>query len=231
MTAAVGWDRAESIDDVLERMASIESALPHDDGVAYFNRMYAEVTRLVSVAVDGESFEAGEFLERLDVHFANLFFEAYAADLAGTPISPAWEPLFEGRKRENTLPIQFALAGMNAHICHDLPIAVVHTCQEIDVVPECDTPQHTDFTRTNDVLADAQEEIKLWFSSGVIATVDRLGGRVDDGFAAFGIHTARAAAWTTSEILWGLTDNPRLDKLFRGGLRRTVELTSRGILL
>src|SRR4051812_7908976 len=123
MSAVLDWDHAESIDDVLERMAAIETALPHDDGGAYFNRMYAEVTRLVSVAVEGHSFEAGEFLERLDVHFANLFFEAYAADEAGAPISPAWAPLFEGRERENTLPIQFALAGMNAHICHDLPLA------------------------------------------------------------------------------------------------------------
>jgi len=27
------------------------------------------------------------------------------------------------------------------------------------------------------------------------------GGRVDDGFAAFGIHLARAGAWQTSEVL------------------------------
>ena len=230
MTAVVGWDHAESIDDVLERMASIEATLPHDDGVAYFNRMYSEVTRLVSLAVDGQSFEAGEFLERLDVHFANLFFEAYAADLAGTEISPAWAPLFEGRKRENTHPVQFALAGMNAHICHDLPIAVIHTCQEIAVRRSAAHPAQRLHPHQRRARRRAGGD-QLWFSSGAVATVDRLAGRVDDGFAAFGIHVARAAAWTTSEILWGLTDNPRLNDLFRGGLRRTVELTSRGILL
>jgi hypothetical protein len=65
----------------------------------------------------------------------------------------------------------------------------------------------------------------------VIATIDRLGGRVDDGFATFGIHVARAAAWRTSEVLWELSANERLDRLFREGLSRSVELTSRGILL
>ena len=81
------------------------------------------------------------------------------------------------------------------------------------------------------MLADAQEEIKGWFSSGVIATVDQLAGRLDDGFAAFGIHVARAAAWQTSEVLWELSGNERLDRLFREGLSRSVELASRGILI
>jgi hypothetical protein len=226
-----GWDQAASIDDVLERMATIDAALPRKDGVAYFNRMYWQVTRLVDEAVDASAFEAGEFLARLDVHFANLYFAAYAADLAGTHISPAWAPLFESRARDHTHPIQFALAGMNAHISHDLPHAVVDTCVELERAPLDDSPEHSDFTRTNDVLADAQEQIKGWFSSGIIATVDQLGGKVDDGFATFGIHVARAAAWQTSEVLWELSGNERLDRMFREGLSRSVELTSRGILL
>jgi len=231
MVSAGGWDRATSIDDVLERMAAIDAALPREDGVAYFNRMYGEVTRLVDSAVDSHAFEAGDFLTRLDVHFANMYFAAYAADLEGGHVSPAWAPLFESRSREHTLPIQFALAGMNAHISHDLPHAVVDTCRELAKEPLDDSPEHTDFTHTNDVLDKAQEEIKDWFSSGIVAGVDRVGGRVDDGFATFGIHLARAAAWQTSEMLWGLTDNVHLDRIFQAGLSRSVEMTSRGILL
>jgi hypothetical protein len=229
--AIEGWDRAATIDDVAERMAAIDATLPHEDGVAYFNRMYWQVTQLVDKAMDAKSFVAGEFLGRLDVHFANLFFTAYAADLEGREISPAWAPLFEARGRRHTEPIQFALAGMNAHISHDLPHAVVDTCRELAVEPMDDSPEHTDFTQTNDVLAAAQEEIKDWFSTGIVATVDRIGGRVDDGFATFAIHLARAAAWQTSELLWGLADKRDLDRIFRSGLSRTVELTSRGILL
>jgi hypothetical protein len=229
--ATGGWDQAATIDDVIERMAAIDAALPHSDGVAYFNRMYWRVSRLVDEAVDASSFEAGEFLTRLDVRFANLYFAAYATDLAGTTISPAWAPLFESRAREHTHPIHFALAGMNAHISQDLPHAVVGTCVELARQPLDDSPEHSDFTRTNDVLADAQEQIKSWFSSGIIATVDELGGKVDDGFATFCIHVARAAAWQTSEVLWELSANPRLDRLFRDGLSRSVEMTSRGILL
>ena len=226
-----GWARACTIDDVLERMSTIESALPAHDGVATFNRMYRQVTELVDDAVDAGTFGAGDFLARLDVHFANLFFAAYAADLRGEPVPRAWAPLFDARAKPRTHPIQFALAGMNAHISHDLPDAVVVTCRELGVAPVDGSVEHTDFTTTNDVLELAKDEIKGWFSSGIVERLDDLGGRVDDACAMFGIHVARAAAWQVSQLEWDLADNPRLDALFRENLARAVALTSRGILL
>ncbi|MEO6714708.1 MAG: DUF5995 family protein [Mycobacteriales bacterium] len=224
--------QAEDINGVLERMSTIDSTLPAADGVAYFNRMYREVTRLVADAVRGNDFFlAAEFLERLDVNFANLFFAAYADAEAGLTVPPAWAPLFEARDRPDTHPIQFALAGMNAHISHDLAFAVVETCREFGVVPVDESNEHLDFSRTNTVLAEAASVVKGWFLTGLVAELDEIGGKLDDGMAMFGIHIARAAAWETSEILWNLQDNPRTDYLFRSALTRTVELTSRGILL
>lgn len=228
---ASDFARAADIDGVLERMAAVDAVLPREDGVAYFNRMYREVTRLVREAVDGHEFLAATFLERLDVNFANRFFAAYAEAETGRPVTPAWAPLFESRLKPHTHPIQFALAGMNAHISHDLAFAVVDTCHEIGAVPLDECAEHADFTRTNEVLADAAEVVKTWFLTGVVAEIDEIGGRLDDGLAMFAIHLARAAAWQTSEVLWNLADNPRMDALFRSGLARTVELTSRGILL
>jgi hypothetical protein len=226
-----GWASALTIDDVLERMASIEQTLPPSDGVATFNRMYFQVTRLVDQAIDRGQFGAGPFLERLDVHFANLFFQAYADDLEGRAVNGAWAPLFDNRLRPRTHPVQFALTGMNAHICHDLPSAVVHTCRELAVAPVDGSPEHTDFTTTNAVLEEAKDEIKGWFSSGAVASLDTAGGRVDDAFAMFGIHVARAGAWQVAQTLWDLTDNPRLDRMLRGNLAHVVGMTGRGILI
>lgn len=231
MTTTQGWAKADSIDQVLERMDGIDAALPSTDGVAVFNRMYREVTRLVERAAEKQEFQSGDFLVRLDVHFANLFFDAYAADAAGTKIARAWRPLFEQRDRPRTHPIQFALAGMNAHISHDLPHAVVATCRERGASPEDDTPQHADFTETNRLLGEASGEIKSWFHTGIVATLDDLGGKVDDGLEMWGIHVARAGAWVVSQTLWGLSDNPVLLDVFNRGHRRAVEFTSRGILL
>lgn len=228
---AAEWVSAETIDDVLERMDEIDTSLPSDDGIATFNRMYNHVTELVAASVDSREFLAGEFLARLDVHFANLYFSAYATSLGGAEIPRAWAPLFKARNKPNTVPIQFALAGMNAHISHDLPMAVVSTCRELVVIPSEDTPQYSDYTRTNELLAEAAETIKGWFMTGSLARLDQMGGRVDDALEMFGIHLARMAAWDSAEMLWNLADNPRLDRLFRSGLGRTVELANRGILL
>ena len=134
------------------------------------------------------------------MHFANLFFTAYAADLDGREISLAWAPLFEARRGERIQPIQFALAWMSAHISHDLPHAVVDTCASSPSSRSTTRPSTPTSPRATEVLGAAQEEIKAWFSTGIVATVDRLGGRVDDGFATFGIHLARAHAWQTSEL-------------------------------
>jgi hypothetical protein len=228
---ATGWASARSIDDVLERMQSIDRALPAADGVATFNRMYFQVTRLVDVAIEQGRFGGGPFLERLDVHFANLFFQAYADDLEGREVNGAWAPLFDNRVRPRTHPVQFALAGMNAHICHDLPSAVVLACRELAVEPVDGGPEHTDYSTTNSVLEEAKDEIKGWFSTGVVANLDSAGGRVDDAFALFGIHVARAGAWQVAQTLWDLADNPRLDRMLRVNLAHVVGLTGRGILI
>ncbi|HEX5088728.1 MAG TPA: DUF5995 family protein [Nocardioides sp.] len=226
-----GWAEAQTIDGVLERMDAIDAALPAADGVATFNRMYRQVTRFVDQAVDDGLFVAGPFIARLDVVFANIFFEAYAADQDGRPIPRAWAPLFEARTKPHTHPVQFALAGMNAHICHDLPSAVLNTCRELAISPEDDSLEHTDFTTINSVLAEAEGQIKSWFCTGVVATVDDLGGRLDDGFAMFSIASARAAAWEVAQLLWDLIGHEHLDRLVRANLARTVAMASRGILL
>ena len=120
---------------------------------------------------------------------------------------------------------------MNAHISHDLPFAVVSTCQELGVEPDDDAPEHHDFTQINRVLEAASGEIKAWFSNGLVAQMDELGGKLDDGFAIFGIEANRAIAWQNAQLLWRLGDNPRLYALFVDGLTRSVELANRGILL
>ena len=214
-------------------MSTIDATLPASDGVAYFNRMYREVTRLVADAVRDNEFLAAEFLERLDVNFANLFFTAYA-DAAGrtsgdTRMGTALRGAGTGLTRH---PIQFALAGMNAHISHDLAFAVVATCREIGVVPVDESAEHLDFSRTNAVLAEASAVVKGWFliRAGRRARRDRRQARRRHRDVRHP-RRPRAAAWQTSEILWVLEDNPRMDQLFRSGLSRSVELTSRGILL
>lgn len=222
---------APDLDGVLDRMASLEAALPRDDGVAVFNRMYFAVTRHVDEAIDRSVFTAGDFIPRLDVVFANHFFAACDADARGEQLPDAWRPLFRNRVKPRTHAIQFAMAGMNAHISHDLCLSVIQTCRDLGTQPDDNTAEHSDYTEVNRVLEVASDDMKAWFSTGIVAMLDDAGGRVDDAFAMFGIHLARAAAWEVAETMWALADNPRLLGLVSGALRRTVRLTSEGILL
>ena len=74
-------------------------------------------------------------MTQLDVTFANLYFAA--AEAAGNPAAAplAWRPLIEQRAVAGIEPVQFALAGMNAHINHDLPLAMVSTCAALATAP------------------------------------------------------------------------------------------------
>src|SRR5471030_1248642 len=109
-----------SIDEVIQLMEKLDSALAANDGLRWFNLLYLKVTQHVRDNPPQGGWQDSVWLTRLDVIFANLYFAALADFLAGKPIPSSWEALFEARERAGTDRIQFALAGMNAHINHDL---------------------------------------------------------------------------------------------------------------
>ena len=145
-----------SIAEAISRMEAIEAALPAADGLACFNRMYLDVTRQVNTQLGQGFFADPAFMTELDVTFANLYFAAAAnaADRAAVPL--AWRPLVEQRAAADIEPVQFALAGMNAHINHDLPLAMVSTCTTLATSPYA-APRFVDYQKT-DLLLDASEQ-------------------------------------------------------------------------
>lgn len=121
---------ATTLDEVMTRMVVIEATLPAGDGVGYFNKLYLEVTRAVVERLRRGEFEQPRFLEDLAVLLSNAYLRALE-DFERDPgsVSRAWAPLVEARARRRVAPIQFALAGLNAHINCDLPIGLVETCE------------------------------------------------------------------------------------------------------
>jgi len=126
-----------TVTGVIQRLGEIDASLPAGDGVAVFNRMYLGVTRRIGELLDaaGSPFADGERMAELDVRFAGLWLHAYDAAAAGHRVPAAWAPLFESRG-PGRRPVQYALSGMNTHIEHDLPLAVVRTCQSRGLQPE-----------------------------------------------------------------------------------------------
>lgn len=222
---------ASDIAEVIAQMHVIQASLDDDDGVAHFNRMYLHVTEDVAAAVAGREFEDRVFLERLDVVFANYYFRALA-QCAGPDACPrARQPLIDCRANRRIAPLQFALAGMNAHINHDLALAVVDTCAELGCEPRRDTPQYRDFLLVNALLATAKDAIEPTFKRGLLGVIDNLLGRGDEAAEMWSIERARDAAWVNAEALWKLKDDRALSDRFTLILARTVGLAGRGLLI
>ena len=220
---------------MIERLRRIEASAPRSDGVACFARLYREVTEGVDTRLAAGSFADARFLERLDVMFAGLFFAALDAHEREPGSAPsAWAPLFEQRSQRGVTPLQFALAGMNAHINRDLPVALVTTCRELGLDLHEGSREQADFERINVLLGQVESRIKGMYLSGWLAFVDRLVHRfhrIDDVVAMWDVARARDAAWTNGHALWALRDEPQLASEFLEVLDRMVGLASRGLLV
>ena len=212
-------------------MKRIVAALPPGDGVRAFTALYLAVTQAVEAEARADTFEDTRFLRWLDVVFANLYFRALRSGLlADGPVPNAWEPLLEARRRTGVLPLQFALAGMNAHINRDLPLALVTTCEARRIELRDGSPQQRDFRRVNALLARVEEVAKAELVAGALRDFDVALGDVDDVLALWKLERAREAAWTNAEAIWSLRGLPRLRAEFEGTLDRFVGFAGRGLL-
>lgn len=232
MSQLTNGQRATTIADVVEIMTVLDRELPENDGLRWFNHLYLEVTLSVRRAVTSSTFRDSAFLERLDVTFANLYFDAVAASEVNVASTPsAWRPLFECRRARGILPIQFALAGMNAHINRDLPESIVATYLATDGSPAHQTVRYDDFGRVNDLLEAVEGQIKIAYSTGIVALVDAAGGNADDVLAMWKVRQARETAWTHAEVLWALRATPSLRDAFFSRLDSFTGFAGRGLLL
>jgi Family of unknown function (DUF5995) len=220
-----------TVAQVLERLAAIERELPETDGVARFNDLYLAMTREIEAELGKRGFEDPRFLTRLDVVFADRYLAAVDAGSTHEARSPAWAPLFEARKRRGIAPIQFALAGCNAHINYDLAVALVETCRELTIALEPDSPQHRDFLQVNGILAEVEERVKKRFDEGLVGVADEALGRLDDVVAMWSMERARDAAWTHAEVLWKLREVSALEEQYVATLAHIVGLAGRGLLV
>ena len=230
-SAAPAPEAAASIGDAIARMEQIEASLPSTDGVACFNRMYLGITQDVEVRLSQGFFADPVFMEALDVAFANLYFAAFDAAAGPTnEIPAAWLPLIQARSDIRIYPIQFALAGMNAHINHDLPIAVVETCTRLGSGPDQGS-HHADYQKVDSLLDAAEQSVRQSFESGVSLETDRDAQAVLNLIANWSINSARDVAWDTAMALWMSRHVDQVESLLMDGLARTVAMASRCLLV
>jgi hypothetical protein len=232
LSAILARRPARSIDEVVAMMNGIDATLPDEDGLKWFNRLYLRVTVAVRAAVAGATFRDPAFLARLDIVFANLYFDAAAAGDTDPQHAPAaWRPLFQSRHDRGIARLQFALAGMNAHINRDLPAGIVESYVELGGEPTEVDPRHADFVAVNALLEQVEAEVKTEFTTGLVGTIDVLAGQADDLTAMWKVRRARQIAWSNAELLWHLRAVPRLEDQFFSQLDSFTGFAGRGLLI
>lgn len=220
----------DTVAGVVARLNEIQRDLSPGDGVAVFNQMYLRVTEQVAVELEaGTTFEDPEFMHALDVGFAGRWIAAHDAAVVGGKVPSAWAPLFEERNTPGIFPIQFALAGMNAHIENDLPLAVVATCRSRDLTPGRQSV-HRDYETVNDLLAGVESEIRRSFLTEIGQRVDAEVGPLVHLVNAWNIDKARDLAWVNVETLWATGPLDFLSARYVAMLGHTVGMASRYLL-
>jgi len=127
-------------------------------------------------------------------------------------------------------PVQFALAGMNAHINHDLPLALVSTCEALATTPDTD-PHFADYQKVDQLLDGAEQAVRESFETAAELAVDRHLAAVADLLGNWTINDARDLAWTNCLLLWAVRDNPIARGLFLDTLAASTALASRLLLV
>ncbi|MEU6552720.1 DUF5995 family protein [Streptomyces sp. NPDC046915] len=214
-----------SVEAVVSRMRALDGTLPAGDGIAVFNRVYLAVTEEVERRLHAGAFADARAATALDVRFAERYLAAVDA-VADDHRPPAcWRPLFQLRRHPGVRPLQFALAGINAHIGHDLALAVVDTCRALGCEP---ADLEDEFDRVGDLLVALEERIREDLMPG--PDLLQIADPLTHLLGAWSLERAREATWSTARALWALRRFEDLAEEFTDRLDAAVGFAGRMLL-
>jgi len=228
-------NRATSIPAVLNVLQEIDVILDGSlDGLKWFNSLYLQVTLAVQKRVNSGEFDTPQgttFIAALDVVFANFYLSALRNWLAGAEAPQSWAVLFEQRSNRSLARIQFALAGVNAHINRDLPVAVAETCAKENITPSHTSAEYQAYTALNATLDSLIERAKRELMVSLPGDSLPAQRQVETVVAGWSVAAARESAWVNGEISSGLAGEPQLVSRFIDTLDGAAELAGRGLLI
>jgi hypothetical protein len=203
-----------TIGGVISKLQNVQSILDDlppsraNNRAAAFNNLYLRITRRVERALVTHA-ESPEFLELLDVEFAKRYFIAlhlWNCDDDTTP--DVWEVLFKRARDEKVSALVAATLGVNAHINHDLSLALIDTWRELGPPEPDDERIHPDYLVVNEIFYDEIPRLRRGFSTDWQLAIDGFVGPLDDWSQRVLVTVTRARAWEQAQRLWELRDEP-----------------------
>jgi len=195
--------------DVDDRLTEIRDAtvrVAPGCGIAEFSDVYLTITRSIQLHIRTGGFFADDgYLARLDVVFANRYFDALRAWAGGGAPPECWRLLFDLPAGGEVSGLQLAGGGVNAHINLDLAVAVVDTGRELGDADLDTGRRHGDYTNINDIFAEQMDTLLRRLvepRTGRDEPPEHLSllGRMMTGIIAI----ARRHAWDDAVTLWPL---------------------------
>ncbi len=198
-----------TIQEVIRGMEQIDAVLDDSDGLKWFNRLYLSVTREVDCHPPAGGWQDAAWLLALDVVFAGLYFSAVRSYLDGSATPNSWRALLDSRRTPGIDRLQFALAGMNAHINHDLALALLTTDAVENQAPGRDSPQHADYEAVNGLLNALMPAELTMLATDLLGVLAQDTGKVGRLLAFWNMCAARDMAWDFANHLRTLRGLPR----------------------
>jgi hypothetical protein len=197
-----------SLDDAIQALTSLEQSFrSQHDRRAIFATAYLAITRAIKQAVADGSFQDNAWVTRYALCFANLYRTALLAYEQGdmTALPKAWRIAFETSKNNGALAIQDLMLGINAHINHDLALALI----EVTIDPQRPT-RYADHCKVNDILRAATDPMQQRIGqlyAPILNLLDQACDTIDEDIACFSVEKAREAAWLAAVALANAHDD------------------------
>jgi len=190
--------RFESIPDVIAGLTALEASLYGEkDRRAVFTSAYLTMTREIALRVANHQFNEPDWVNTYTIAFANLYRDAFLAFEAGSAGVPSpWRTGFDAAASARGLIVQDLLLGMNAHINHDLALALVEA--SIDTNRDARREDHFAVNEAIRHAVDAVQQSIADRYGRIFSIIDHVLRRIDEDVSVFSIEKARLNAWTSA---------------------------------
>lgn len=195
------------IDRLIARMSALLEPLEEEaDPRRFFLATYLRTTHAVKDELARGGFVDGEWTERWDIAFADLYLEAIQRWNRGDPTPAPWVVAFTAAAGERLPPLRHVLLALNAHVNYDLPQSLLTVISDEEFADAAVVDRRgADHRHIDDILVERvpQEDREL-------AKVEQPGDRtlLDRLLTAFNragtkrfLKEARRKVWSNAKAL------------------------------
>ncbi len=231
--------------DVHAWLSTLEQRFLADrDRRGVFVTAYLTITKGVQAQCDAGGFLDPAWVRTYLIAFGTLYRDALQRDVlarttgglaggttsgtaANAPVPKAWRLSFDAARAGQGWVIQHLMLGVNAHINHDLALALLMAGIERDRAS-----RYADHTAVNLVLERATLTLKTEVATKwapVLEQLDHAAGTLDDDVTGFSIAKARDHAWAMAVAIDATKGTPG-EAFLRAALDEQAAVLARLIL-